>query len=353
MSISQTSRQITYLRKAGSYSAQIMPSDGDLYQIYKGDETTGITVAPNFEATQPRLLFACVSSRKAENDSNTGIVSPEAVTWYVNGQQLNFTAGVSTNVFNGQTGHFKQILIGANSDYFGIQVVKNLAKDFNLAPITIKASAVFRYSLSYDTIEATYTIPVSKGTADTVRVTIAAGDEKNFVIREKGGSCLLKALAVNFDGDLNPAGLTYVWQQRTSAGWNTLSTTTQTLTVSGDTVDTNGMFRVTVSKGGVALGSDAQHVMDASDPYDIQPNPNPADETINQDAKEGESGYNLTYNPQVVVRGTNQVVDGCTFSYYIHDAVGNQLGTSNVVTKEMCQQAGSGVSIDIFAEKIS
>lgn len=351
MSIAQTSREIKFTNQVGSYSAQLMPSDGDIFQIYKGEETTGYSVTPNLEVTQPRLMYACTSSRKLENNQATGQVTPEAVTWYVNGEQLVFSAGVSTNVFNGKAGHFKQIVPGSNSDYFGIQVVKNLATDFNLAPISIKGTAIFRYALNYDSIDAHYTIPVSKGTADTVRVTIAAGDEKNFVIREKGGSCILKAIAFNFDGEINPAGLTYKWEQLTSAGWNMLATTTQTLTVSGDIVDTNGIFRVTVFKSGTSLGVDAQHVMDASDPYDINPNPTPADETINNDAAEGQSGYNVTYNPQVVVRGTNQVVDGCTFAYYIHDAVGNQLGTSNVVTKDMCRQAGGNVSIDIFANK--
>lgn len=343
MSVASTSRTIKFISKAGTYTAVIMSPSGDLYQDYRGTTDDVTNIYPDFKTLQPILYFVCTSSRVAE-----GVVDPDAIEYYFNDQKISFSGGVSTGIF---AGYFKTVAPDGDQLYYGLQILDNIVELAGFASAVIKMVATISYGTQIDQIQATYTISIQQTSGSSYRVTIAAGDNKNFVITEKGGSCILKAMVYQGGNELTQ-NLTYVWEKMEATGWETLTgREAQELTVYADDIDTYGEYRVTVYRNGSAIGTDIQGVMDASDPYDIDPYPSPEDETITED----ESGNGeVTYTPVVVKRGTSTKAIDTLFYFVLKDAAGVYLNTdrdtakaSQTVTREHCQQAGGDVSVTI------
>lgn len=343
MSVASTSRTIKFISKAGTYTAAIMSPSGDLYQDYEGTTNDVTAIYPNFETLQPILYFVCTSSRVAE-----GVANPDGMEYYFNGTKITFSGGVSTGTF---AGYFKTVAPSGDQLYYGLQIVKNIAALAGYAPAVIKMVATISYGTQSDTIQASYTIPIQQATGSSYRVTIAAGDTKNFVITTKGGSCILKAMAYQ-SGNALSKDLTYVWEKMGATGWETITgATAQTLTVSGDDINTYAEYRVHVSRAGAEIGSDIQSVMDTSDPYDIDPHPSPEDEAITEDTT---GNGEVTYTPVVVTRGTSSKALDTQFYFVLKDAAGVYLNSdrttpksSQTVTRAHCVQAGGDVSVTI------
>ena len=343
MSVASTSRTIKFISKAGTYTAAIMSPSGDLYQDYEGTTNDVTAIYPNFETLQPILYFVCTSSRVAE-----GVANPDGMEYYFNGTKITFSGGVSTGTF---AGYFKTVAPNGDQLYYGLQIVKNIAALAGYAPAVIKMVATVSYGTQSDTIQASYTIPIQQATGSSYRVTIAAGDTKNFVITTKGGSCILKAMAYQ-SGNALSKDLTYVWEKMGATGWETIAgATAQTLTVRADDINTYGEYRVHVSRAGAEIGSDIQSVMDASDPYDIDPHPSPEDEAITEDTT---GNGEVTYTPVVVTRGTSTKALDTQFYFVLKDAAGVYLNSdlttpksSQTVTRAHCVQAGGDVSVTI------
>ena len=343
MSVASTSRTIKFISKAGTYTAAIMSPSGDLYQDYEGTTNDVTAIYPNFETLQPILYFVCTSSRVAE-----GVANPDGMEYYFNGTKITFSGGVSTGTF---AGYFKTVAPSGDQLYYGLQIVKNIAALAGYAPAVIKMVATVSYGTQSDTIQASYTIPIQQATGSSYRVTIAAGDTKNFVITTKGGSCILKAMAYQ-SGNALSKDLTYVWEKMGATGWETITgATAQTLTVNGNDINTYGEYRVHVSRAGAEIGSDIQSVMDTSDPYDIDPHPSPEDEAITEDTT---GNGEVTYTPVVVTRGTSTKALDTQFYFVLKDAAGVYLNSdrttpksSQTVTRAHCVQAGGDVSVTI------
>lgn len=343
MSVASTSRTIKFISKAGTYTAAIMSPSGDLYQDYEGTTNDVTAIYPNFEALKPILYFVCTSSRVAE-----GVANPDGMEYYFNGTKITFSGGVSTGTF---AGYFKTVAPSGDQLYYGLQIVKNIAALAGYAPAVIKMVATVSYGTQSDTIQASYTIPIQQATGSSYRVTIAAGDTKNFVITTKGGSCILKAMAYQ-SGNALTKDLTYVWEKMGATGWETITgVTAQTLTVRADDINTYGEYRVHVYRAGAEIGSDIQSVMDTSDPYDIDPHPSPEDEAITEDTT---GNGQVTYTPVVVTRGTSTKALDTQFYFVLKDAAGVYLNsdrttpkTSQTVTRAHCVQAGGDVSVTI------
>lgn len=343
MSVASTSRTIKFISKAGTYTAAIMSPSGDLYQDYEGTTNDVTAIYPNFETLKPILYFVCTSSRVAE-----GVANPDGMEYYFNGTKITFSGGVSTGTF---AGYFKTVAPSGDQLYYGLQIVKNIAALAGYAPAVIKMVATVSYGTQSDTIQASYTIPIQQATGSSYRVTIAAGDTKNFVITTKGGSCILKAMAYQ-SGNALTKDLTYVWEKMGATGWETITgATAQTLTVSGDDINTYAEYRVHVSRAGAEIGSDIQSVMDTSDPYDIDPHPSPEDEAITEDTT---GNGEVTYTPVVVTRGTSSKALDTQFYFVLKDAAGVYLNSdrttpksSQTVTRAHCVQAGGDVSVTI------
>ena len=343
MSVASTSRTIKFISKAGTYTAVIMSPSGDLYQDYEGTVNEVTSIYPNFETLQPILYFVCTSSRVAE-----GVANPDGMEYYFNGTKITFSGGISTGAF---AGYFKTVVPSGDQLYYGLQIVKNIAALAGYAPAVIKMVATISYGTQTDNIQSSYTIPIQQATGSIYRVTIAAGDTKNFVITTKGGSCILKAMAYQ-SGNALSKDLTYVWEKMGATGWDTITgATAQTLTVRGDDINTYGEYRVHVSRAGAEIGSDIQSVMDTSDPYDIDPHPSPEDEAITEDTT---GNGKVTYTPVVVTRGTSTKALDTLFYFVLKDAAGVYLNSdrttpksSQTVTRAHCVQAGGDVSVTI------
>lgn len=349
MSKASTTRTIKFIAKAGTYTALIMCPDGDLYQEWEGTESDVTKVFPKFEKTTPKLNFVCMSSRVAE-----GMATPDSMQYFFNGTKIEFSGDTSSGIF---AGYFKKFAPSGDNLYYGLQIVKDIVKISGFAPVTIKMVAAISYGTQSDNIQATYTIPIQKATGTSYRVTIVAGDTKGFVINEKGGSCVLKAMAYQNYEEITK-DLTYVWEKMGPNGWVEISgKTAQTLTVNGSDIDTYGEYRVTVKRSGVEIGKDIQGVMDASDPYDIDARPNPEDEAISED--ENGNGK-VTYTPWIVKRGTNtQAIKDAKFFFVVKDAAGvylnstsdmNTAVSSYAVTRDMCMQSGGDISVTITSQ---
>ena len=343
MSVASTSRTIKFISKAGTYTAVIMSPSGDLYQDYEGTTNDVTAIYPDFETLKPILYFVCASSRVAE-----GVANPDGMEYYFNGTKITFSGGVSTGTF---AGYFKTVSPSGDQLYHGLQIVKNIAELAGYAPAVIKMVATVSYGTQSDTIQASYTIPIQQATGSSYRVTIVAGDTKNFVITTKGGSCILKAMAYQ-SGNALTKDLTYVWEKMGATGWETITgATAQTLTVRADDINTYGEYRVHVYRAGAEIGSDIQSVMDTSDPYDIDPHPSPEDEAITEDTT---GNGQVTYTPVVVTRGTSIKALDTQFYFVLKDAAGVYLNsdrttpkTSQTVTRAHCVQAGGDVSVTI------
>lgn len=343
MSVASTSRTIKFISKAGTYTALIMSPSGDLFIDYEGTTNDVTAVYPNFAATKPVLYFVCMSSRVAE-----GVADPDAMEYYFNGEKITFSGGVSTGTF---AGYFQTVAPSGDQLYYGLQILKDISALAGYAPATIKMVATVSYGTQSDTIQATYTIPIQQATGSSYRVTIAAGDTKNFVITAKGGSCILKAMAYQ-SGNALTKDLTYVWEKMEATGWVTITgATSQMLTVYADDINTYGEYRVHVKRAGAEIGTDIQSVMDASDPYDIDPHPSPEDEAITEDTT---GNGEVTYTPVVVKRGTSTKALDTQFYFVLKDAAGVYLNsdrttpkTSQTVTRAHCVQAGGDVSVTI------
>lgn len=343
MSVASASRTIKFISKAGTYTALIMSPSGDLFIDYEGTTNDVTAVYPNFATTKPILYFVCMSSRVAE-----GVADPDAMEYYFNGEKITFSGGVSTGTF---AGYFQTVAPSGDQLYYGLQILKDISALAGYAPATIKMVATVSYGTQSDTIQATYTIPIQQATGSSYRVTIAAGDTKNFVITAKGGSCILKAMAYQ-SGDALTKDLTYVWEKMGASGWETITgATSQTLTVYADDINTYGEYRVHVKRAGAEIGTDIQSVMDASDPYDIDPHPSPEDEAITEDTT---GNGEVTYTPVVVKRGTSTKALDTQFYFVLKDAAGVYLNSdrttpkaSQTVTRAHCVQAGGDVSVTI------
>lgn len=324
-----------------------MSPKGDLYQDYEGTTSDVTAIYPDFATLQPILYFVCTSSRVAE-----GVADPDAMEYYFNGEKIAFSGGVSTGKF---AGYFKTIAPSGDQLYYGLQILKNIVQLSGFAPAVIKMVATISYGTQSDSIQASYTIPIQPTTGSSYHVTITAGDTKNFVITEKGGSCILKAMAYR-SGNALSKGLTYKWEKMEATGWATIETATgQTLTVKGADINTYGEYRVHVYRDGAEIGTDIQSVMDASDPYDIDPHPSPEDEAITEDTT---GNGQVTYTPVVVKRGTGVKALETQFYFVLKDAAGVYLNsdrttpkTSQTVTRAHCQQAGGDVSVTITSVK--
>lgn len=343
MSVASTSRTIKFISKAGTYTAVIMSPTGDLYQEYEGAVNDVTNVYPDFSVLKPILYFVCTSSRVAE-----GVADPDSMEYYFNGEKINFSGGVSTGTF---AGYFKTLAPSGDQLYYGLQILKNIADLAGYAPAVIKMVATISYGTQSDQIQASYTIPIQQATGSSYRVTIMAGDTKNFVITAKGGSCVLKAMAYQ-SGQALSKDLTYVWEKMEATGWVAIAgVTSQTLTVNGADINTYGEYRVHVLRAGTEIGTDIQSVMDASDPYDIDPHPSPEDEAITEDTS---GNGEVTYTPQVVTRGTGTKALDTQFYFVLKDAAGVYLNSdrdtpkaSQIVTRAHCMQAGGDVSVTI------
>lgn len=278
---------------------------GDLYQTYLGDPSAPTNIYPDFEAsgaTKPILVFLLYSAEKGSGNGLEG-VSNSNMHWFIGSEEIIFDSqGLSTNNWNGKTGHFtkttQKIYNDDGATYTtvpALQVNKNLVQVNNCISFLIRGEADISLVNSAAHITAQYQVSISYGTENTKKVTIIAADTKYFTISDKGGHCQLKAWVDNKDA--TNLGYTFKWYISEGGEWKLLSETSDVLTVEESQVNTSALIKLEVYKDDNLYGMDVQTVNDVSDPYHISPNPLNAsgDPTIEQFTKG--SGESIKYKP--------------------------------------------------------
>lgn len=364
MSSASKSVNITFIQKMGTFTPSIQSPDGDLYQEYQKNGDV-VTVYPDFSASQPKLYFVVISSRTAD-----GVTTPVSMQYYFNDTEIPFnSAGKSTGLFDGL---FEIIRPSASQFYWGLKICNNLVKASNYASINIKMVGTVSERSNQqeitDKVQAVYKIPVGPYTGVAYRVSIKApeNDTHSFILNSKDDSCQLEAKVTQGNKTLTE-GLFYKWYRAVNSitGWEQISNAnSKTITVSAREVDCTREYMVEVyndksmSEDNM-LGFDFQTVIDASDPYDIEPNPTPVDASICED--EAGNG-SVTYTPRMIVRGKSDTID-TKFYFTLKSASGVVLNTeasrkptvqlsSFAVTRADCIHAGySDVALTIQSVK--
>lgn len=354
MSSASKSVNITFLQKMGTFTPSIQSPDGDLYQEYQKNGDV-VTVYPDFSQTQPKLYFVVISSRAAD-----GVTTPVSMQFFFNETEIPFnSAGKSTGLFEGL---FEIIRPSVSQFYWGLKICNNLVKASNYTAINIKmigkVSERSNQQEITDSVQAVYNIPVGPYTGVAYRVTIKApeNDTHNFILNNKDDSCQLEAKATQGNDTIKTV-LYYKWYRATNSitGWEQIAGASgKTITVKASEVDCTREFMVEVyndkdmGKDNL-LGFDFVTVIDASDPFDIEPNPTPADETISGDEDGNDT---VTYTPRLVVRGKSEAVES-KFYFTLKSGSGVVLNTeasrkptvqlsSFAVTRADCIHAGYG-----------
>ena len=372
MSVAIAQAVIKYRVKSGTYTTYVNSPSGDLVQYYTGTKSSIKKIYVDFHNSPRSIFLVSISSRQTEGVATFS----DNIKVNVNGIDMSFNQdGVNTTTFGTNTGQFKLVKSNNSLSYYdGIQIQKNLLVDSQFAPITITLSAPVQYGTQTDILKASYTIPVMEYSGNGNIVTIKAGDNNNFVITSKdttsdASRVIMEAYVYDIEsGAVIEDGLTYQWQKAvaTNEGWENISdATAKTFKVKESDIATYGDYRVLVYENGSLIGSDTRSVMDATDPYVIELNPNPADETIDED----ESGNSkVTYTPKVVDRRNGKVASGFLFCFSVKDAGGAPLNKwqngngdeldaemsttpqkSYEVTRAQCMQAQGNVNLTVFA----
>ena len=367
MTVAAATTTILFKRKIGAVSSTIISPMGDLVQYYDGTPADPAKIYQDFSNSQisyPLYLVAS-SSRSSEN-----MEFSQDVKVYVNNELLTFQSnGKSTNVFNGETGHFVLYKSSKSLAYCdGITIERNLVTAFGGNQVVIRmVGSLSDSGGTSDDISATYTIPVQKSTGSGYYVTIAAGDPNNFIITsiddEATNRCKLVAKVYSVDGEGTPVteGLSYNWYIESEEGWGSSIETSDNVTIMANNVKSMANVKVEVTKDGKIIGTDIQTVRDNTDPMTIDLGASPKDETI----VEG-SGGKVTYSPNVLYAG--KVQDGYLFRFAASDSSGVPLNTaagdvtgdpnlaattekmaSFSVTEAMCVQAEGNVALSIYA----
>lgn len=366
---------IKYRVKSGTYTTYINSPSGDLVQYYTGTKSNITKIYVDFHNSPRSIFLVSISSRQAEGVA----VFSDSIKVNVNGIDLSFNEShVNTTPFGSNTGQFELVKSSDSLHYFdGVKIRENLLVDSQFAPITITLSAPVQYGTQTDILKASYTIPVMEYSGTGKIVTIKAADNNNFVITSRettSAASKVKMEAYVYDvgsGEEIKTDLTYQWQKAvpTNEGWENISNaTSKTFEVTENDIATYGDYRVLVYDGNrVLIGSDTRSVMDATDPLIIELNPNPADETIDED----ESGNSkVTYTPKVVDRKNGKEMSGYLFCFSVKDAGGAPLNKwqngnsdeldaemattpqkSYEVTRAQCMQAQGNVNLTVFAVK--
>lgn len=384
MSKIQVSRTVKFISKAGTYTAVLQSNRGQLWQSYQGDAATPNNIVPNWEGAGngPLLNFVVVSSRTS---GSAGITSTPK--WYFGNVLLNpssvpgsDSAGtvINASVVVGGTAYnladyFELVSPSTGQLYYGLRIKKNIVVIAQGTAVTIKAVGIIAGANFTDDIQASHTINIypqtgSAAQIDILDITTVGGvanvgrnftfDADNQIITMKVESYIGSMRVDETAAQISSNGITYLWQRIENGAWvnvkdtNNQDVTTQTLNVTEQEVQTYAKYRCAVYKNSVLLGYGKANIMDSTDPYIIEPNPIPKDETIE------DVGDTVVYTPKIVTRGTGAEVSefsNMKYNFIFTASDGVVVGSatnqaSGTVTYDMCLSNGN---IDVTIESYS
>lgn len=350
MSKAYLQRTVKFINKVGTFTAYLQSSQGDLWQTYSMNGTAYQNIIPNFATNQPVLYFVCISSRTSGTSNING--TPE---WYFGNTKLN-TGNTIDATINGFTAsqYFDLVSPSNGQPYYGLRIKKNIVELTSGSSISIRAVGTLLISATgtTDEIQAQTAISITPASTNGIRINVlditnvgggVTGRSFTFTAEEQTitmkvqtyeGVMLLDETAAQISGN----HLTYQWQKITNGAWANISgATAQQLQISENDVTTYQQYRCAVYRSNELLGYGTANVMDATDPFVINPNPTPLDETIE------DAGDTVAYSPQIVSRdsGQNQASltnQGFYFSYQNSQGVDV---TPSALAGKACSGTGS------------
>lgn len=339
MSKSNVTGRIFCISNGTSYSTILQCDQGDLNQFY--DDANN--AFPVFGGTNtPKLFFFAYSTESA---SNAVEVTDNNITWTVNGVVLSFSGGVSTNSFNGETGHFKKGVTTLDGDKIQtLTIVKDLVNINNKSSFNIEASAVISVENTSHTLPAMFPVTIAKGEVGSRKVRIQSPKTFTgipFTITKKqvynetskkmenvdGSYCQLEVVIDSKSANAD-SGFTYKWYKQESGKWVDTGLTSNIITVSNPDVEGSALYKVVVMSGNSEYGSDVQNVNDISDPYEVVAN---CVDSLGEGAKSAVgvcykgSGVPVIYAPYVKQRDSGTKVSSAIVKFMM--TLCNSVGT--------------------------
>lgn len=367
MSKAFAQRTVKFINKVGTYTAYLQSSQGDLWQTYTLNGSTYQSIIPDYASLQPVIYFVCISSRVSGTSNVNG--TPQ---WYFGDTLLNSGSTVDATINGKQASlYFELVAPSGSQPYYGLRIKKNLVELTNGSSIAIKAVGTLLISATgtTDTIQAQAAISITPATSNGIHVSIldvtpVGGGVigRSFTFTEEEQTITMKAqtyegasLLDDTAANITANSITYQWQKIVNGAWTAISGQTgQQITISENDVMTYQQYRCAVYRSGELLGYGTANVMDATDPFVINPNPSPLDETIEDE------GDTVTYTPQIVSRDSGNVQTDLTnqgFNFNLMASDGNDIVTpitgaaSCTVTYAMCLSYGDiTVTIETVAD---
>ena len=370
MSKVQVSRQVKFISKAGTYTAMIQCNRGQLWQSFQGTAATPSNITPDYASLQdkPVLRFVVVSSRSA----NAAVVSGTP-KWYFGSAQIN-----SANINQIDTAYQSYFEL-VNPDipngqyYYGLRIKANLVTLAQGSAVGIKAVGTVSGQNFKDTVQAETTVNIYPQTEASAQIDIldisptgtVGVTGKNFTFDHEDENIVLKVDTYVGGAIVSPALLTYRWEKVSNGAWTLVSegtgTSYQQLTVNEKDVHTYAKYRCRVKRGDELLGYGKANLMDSTDPYIIEPNPqkyNSSNVSLGTDESIENVGEYVEYTPMIVSRSNPGVAatgfSTAKFNFMFSASDGNlvaqTLNSANgSVTYAMCLSNGN---IDVSIESV-
>jgi len=370
MSKVQVSRQVKFISKAGTYTAMIQCNRGQLWQSFQGTAATPSNITPDYASLQdkPVLRFVVVSSRSA----NAAVVSGTP-RWYFGSAQIN-----SANINQIDTAYQSYFEL-VNPDipngqyYYGLRIKANLVTLAQGSAVGIKAIGTVSGQNFEDTVQAETTVNIYPQTEASAQIDIldisptgtVGVTGKNFTFDHEDENIVMKVDTYVGGAIVSPALLTYRWEKVSNGAWTLVSegtgTSYQQLTVNEKDVHTYAKYRCRVKRGDELLGYGKANLMDSTDPYIIEPNPqkyNSSNVSLGTDESIENVGEYVKYTPMIVSRSNPGVAatgfSTAKFNFMFSASDGNlvaqTLNSANgSVTYAMCLSNGN---IDVSIESV-
>ena len=317
-----------------------MSDFGDITQKYgsydaANNKATGLVPDFTVSGQQPTIEVYLSDSRK------TNEVYPNSAKWSAGNMELSFdvSTGLSTTMFNGESGHFKVIPPVSGKTRAGLKIVKNLVVAFGAMPVQIDCTVSIAEGSGSSKISQSYTIPVMENTTGGNVVRISA---TNGGILNKEHSQVILTANIDSSGGATVTSPEYKWEATDENGEFKEFSPAQTgksLTVDQGMVDNSRLFRLTV----VGIGSDIQDVEDHTDELRVVPNPDPADQNIHEG-----SGEKVVWSPEMYRGDTKIAAEKIAWSMKFYNPAGTPIPTKTPLTmteEEIAQNGGANYII--------
>ena len=386
MSKAIAQRTIKFINKVGTYTAYLQSSQGDLWQTYSVESGAYTNIVPDYASTRPVLYFVCISSRVSGISNVNGYP-----LWYFGNTKLNedpSTPGqgcstLSSGSINGVriTDIFELVAPSAGQPYYGLRIKRNLVDVTQGASISIKAVGKLLISATgtTDDIQAQTSVSITPATSNGIHVQIlditpvsAGVIGRNFTFTNEEETITMRADTYQGSTQLTQ-NLTYQWQSIVAGVWTNISgETSQQLTISENDVMTYAQFRCIVYENSVQIGIGTANIMDATDPFVIDPGVMSGTKTIlgvvytlKEDETIEETTDIVAYCPKIISRdsGTEQTAftnQGFYFNYKAGDGTdqtpsglsGQAVSDSSnyPVNFDICQSCGD---ISVIIESVA